>query len=88
VVNKESMLKALALLMDEWPCGEVVWNRATGKRAIIVGYKVLADQSTSLMCDYGGDGYATEMPLSMSASRVSDGTEGDEWKDGKEGSGV
>lgn len=87
-MRKDAILKSLAVLMDEWPMGELVWNRVTGKRAIIVGYKVLADHSPSLMCDYGGDAYATEMPLSMSASRVSDGTDGDEWKDGKEGSGV
>lgn len=78
----EHITQLLKPLVAEWPMGELVWNRANGRRGVIVGYQVFADHTASLRVDYGGEGMHTEMPVMLSARPVSDGGDGEEWKEG------
>lgn len=80
----EQINQALKPLVSEWETGATVWHRASGKRGVIVGYAVFADHSASLKVDYGESGFCTEMPACLSGTKVGDGTEGDEWKEGAE----
>ncbi len=39
--------------------------------------------------DYGSDGFPAELPICMSGTKISDGADGDDWKDdGREGAGL
>jgi hypothetical protein len=83
-VNELKLLTQLRPLINEWPCGVVVWHRASGRRGVIAGYRIYSDCSVNLMVDYGDGNYSSDMPTSLSSTKVSDGTDGDEWKDGKD----
>lgn len=79
----EQVTKLLSPLVNEWPMGELVWNRANARRGVIVGYQVHADNSASLRVDYGGEGMHTEMPVMLSAAPVAEGGDGEDWKQGE-----
>lgn len=80
-MSTDELLKRLKPVMDEWPIGAQVWHRASGVRGVIFGYLITPDMSIRLHVDYGTKADFEALCL-VSASKVSDGTEGDEWKDG------
>lgn len=81
----DRQLERLKKLMIMFPAGKRVWHKACGRRGIVAGYVIHTDGSVALRVDAGVNGFNTEMPASMSKTKVSDGTDGDEWKDGEEG---
>lgn len=87
-MTTEEIIKRLRPIVDEWPLGNLVWHRAHGKRGVIVGYAVSADGGPLLRVDYGDNGFPAELPICMSGTKVNDGTDGDEWKDGGKESSV
>ena len=89
-MSTDELLKRLRPIVDEWPVGTVVWHRASGHRGIIVEYAIDGVGCVMILVDYGKGPWEKEMPCVLSGSKVSDGTDGDEWKDGtgKEGTGV
>ena len=84
-MTTDELLKRLRPVMDEWPTGSQVWHRASGERGIIVEYAVDAIGCVMIVVDYGKGPWDKEIPCCLSATKISDGTDGDEWKDGKEG---
>lgn len=87
-MSTDELLKRLRAVMQEWPAGSIAWHRACGRRGVIAGHVILGNGDVTLRMDYGNGGWGCEVPASMSGTKISDGTDGDEWKDGKEGAGV
>lgn len=65
----------------------VVMATSKGARGVIVEYAIDGTGCVLLVVDYNKGGWEKEMPCCLSGTKVSDGTDGDEWKDGdgKEG---
>ncbi len=57
-----------------------VWNRASGKRGIITGYFTGADGSTLVQASYG-DCNLNHYPLELSATRIVEDDEAEEWRE-------
>lgn len=81
-MNIVAILCRLEKLMQEYPPGAVVWHRACGKRGVIVEYTVAADGSIMIVVSFGANtNWEKCLPHELSATKVSDGTDGDEWKE-------
>lgn len=87
-MTAKELAKRLESVAAEWPLGVVVWHRACGKRGVLVEYSIDALGCIMLVVSWGADrSWDKCVPSCLSASRVSDGCDGEEWKDG-EGAGV
>lgn len=84
----DRQLERLKRLMIMFPAGKRVWHRACGRRGIIMGYVLHTDGSVAVRVDSGTNGTSTDMPASLSKTKISDGSDGDEWKDGEEGAEI
>jgi hypothetical protein len=81
-VNAEDLAKRLFEEARHWPAGMMVWYRADGRRGIIVEYAVAGDGAVRLMVAFGvGMNLDRCLAYELSAVKVGDGTDGDEWKD-------
>lgn len=70
--------------MERWMVGMRVWHRSDGKRGIILEYIVDNSEGVLLGVCFAHNGHTTRCyPVELSAVRVSDGTDGDEWMDGE-----
>lgn len=88
-MNVEKTLKELKAVMTHWPEGSRVWHRGSGQRGVVIGWLVSAGNVILIDVDYGNKGGITkELTCVLSGVPVSDGTDGEEWKDGEEGAGV
>ena len=71
---------------EEWPCGVLVWHRATGTRGVVVEYTVDGAGCVMLMvCFDPSAAWEKCLPCELSATRVRPDAEdgdGDEWKEG------
>ena len=83
-MNIEGRLQRLRCLMEEWPVGQVVYHRACGKRGIVQGHVVHGQGNVALRIDCGSEGWGTELPESLQATKP--GIEdGEEWRDDGDG---
>lgn len=79
----EQQLKVLRSVMEEWPVGALVWHRADGRRGVIVEYAMDGAGCVMVVVSWGADrNWDKCLALELSGAPVSDGTAGDEWKDG------
>ena len=76
----ESITQALKPVVAEWPIGSYVWHRANGKRGVVFGYLLMSDLGIRIQVDYGSK-TEFEPRCLLSGTKVSEGGEGDEWKD-------
>lgn len=83
-MTSDEMIKRLRPYMDNWPLGMTVYHRACGKRGVLMGFAIIIGGEVNFRIDYGGGGWANENPAAITATKPSDGTDGDEWKDTEE----
>lgn len=76
----EDKLARLRALMEEWPCGSVVYHRADGKRGVIGGHVVHDQGDVGLRVDYGADSWSTETASHVTTTRPGDDS-GDDWRE-------
>lgn len=82
MMSIEEQLKALHHIMQRWKQGAKVWHRSDGKRGIVLEY--ILDNSGAVLigvCFAHNSTTTRCYPVELSAVRISDGTDGDEWMD-------
>lgn len=78
-------LARLKNVMEEWDSGSRVWHRADGRRGIVVEHSVDAQGCCMILVSFCATGpWEKCLPEMLSGTPVGDGSDGDEWKDGKE----
>ncbi len=81
-MSAKELSKRLERVAEEWPAGCLVWHRASGKRGVVVEYAIDGIGAVMIVVDYGNGPWDKELPIVLSATRISDGADGDEWKEG------
>ena len=72
------VVKKLTRIQSIWPCGIVVWHRASGDRLLVEGYKVCADGAILITCTCGGQ---TDNLYEMELSRAPVPDDEDAWRE-------
>lgn len=86
MIEIDEQLKELGAVMRRWRQGMRVWHRADGKRGIVLEYVVDLSGGVLIGCVFAHNSNTTRCyPAELSAVKVSDGTDGDEWMDDLEG---
>lgn len=81
-MNVELMVKRLVEVASRWTEGMTVWHRADGARGVVVQYVICGDGRVMIEVSFGTNQSLDRcLPLELSAVKVGDGTEGDEWRD-------
>lgn len=71
--------------MEKWQTGLQVWHRADGKRGVILEHTVAGDGFVRIGCCFGSGAPIEKCALEeLSAVRIGDGSEGEDWKEGAE----
>lgn len=81
----EERLKGMRRALEQWPHGARVWHRADGRRGIILEHIMELPGNVQMGVIFAHNGHAVRChPEELSSTPVSDGTDGDEWKDGQD----
>lgn len=85
-MSAKELAKRLENVASEWPLGCYVWHRACGKRGVLVEYSIDEQGCVMLVVCFGANvSWDKCAPSELSSGKISDGSDGDEWKDGEEG---
>ena len=78
----DQQLKAFGTFVRQWPAGRTVWHRGSGARGVVLGWTLRGDGGMGIRVDYGACVGEAETPAVLSATKVSDGHDGEDWKEG------
>jgi hypothetical protein len=85
-MNAAQLAAKIKAAAEEFPPGALVWHRADGVRGVVLMYQVDGDGCVMLRVGFGSDSQpANCYAYELSATPVGDGTDGEDWKGGKEG---
>ncbi len=78
--DPEKAMKSVRETITRWVPGMRVWNRASGKRAVVTGFFLGADGSCLIQASYG-DSNLNHYPLELSATRITEDDEAESWRE-------
>lgn len=82
MMTPDELLRKLKPVLERWPAGMIVWHRADAKRGVIVEHTIDGTGGVMAVIKWGADRSWDKCIIGkLSAVKLSDGTEGDEWKD-------
>lgn len=82
MMTPDELLRKLKPVRERWPAGMIVWHRADAKRGVITEHNIDAEGCIMLGVKWAADhSWDRCLLVELSAVKLSDGTEGDEWKD-------
>ena len=85
-MNPKDLANKLYEVAKSWPTGSLVWHRGNGRRGVITEYAIDGLGCVMLVVTWGAnENWDKCLPCVLSLTRVSDGSEGEAWKDGEEG---
>lgn len=83
-MTAEELSRRVKAVIEEFPPGLTVWHRANAKRGVIVEYAVDATGCVMVVIDTGEAAWDKCVPCVLTLNKPSDGTDGDEWREGTE----
>lgn len=88
-MHATDLIRKLLPILERWPAGMIVWHRADGQRGVIVEHIINGQGCVGIVVAFGSSGGDVEcQPHEPSAVKLSDGTDGDEWRDAEEHGGT
>lgn len=88
-MTAEDLIRKLKPILERWPAGMIVWHRAGGQRGVIVGHGLNGHGFVCIIVSFDPNaGERQCQSCELSGVKISDGTEGDEWKDPEEHGGT
>jgi len=68
-MSTQDFLTHLALLEAEFPKGDVVYHKATGRAFVTVGYEMAGGNEVALSCDPGNGITMPMIPIAMTTTK-------------------
>ncbi|WP_395735066.1 hypothetical protein [Prosthecobacter sp.] len=81
-MSAADLINRLKPILERWPAGMIVWHRADGKRGVICEHTLDGLGCVMIVVCFGANSSWDKCLVhELSAVKISDGTDGDEWKD-------
>ena len=88
-MSADELIRKLKPILERWPAGMIVWHRADGQRGVIVEHIINGQGCVGIVVAFGSiSGGRQCLTCELSAVKLSDGTDGDEWRDAEEHGGT
>lgn len=88
-MHATDLIRKLLPILERWPAGMLVWHRADGQRGVIVEHSVNGQGCVGIVVAFDpNSGERQCQPCEISAVKLGDCTDGEEWKDAEEHGGT